>query len=211
MRNFLVLNLILFLTIGITSPALGQISSQPDELESLYKCKSIIVPSERLECYDNAVGRFEVAQKKGDVVTISKSEVKKVEQEAFGFNIPSLLKFGKILGLSKSDKQEERSQSQHAAISEPKNKEKTDTTQRVTYTDDNKISSVAMEIEKITKFDSIKKRFYFKNGQVWEQTTGSNINIPKSPWTAEISKGGLGGYKLKLNGKGWKVKVRRVK
>jgi len=182
------------------------------ELEAIYKCKSLTVPTDRLACYDNAVGRFEAAQKKGDVVTISKNEVKKVEQEAFGFNIPSLPKFGKILGLGKSDKkQDDHNNTKNAAISEPQAKEKTDTNQRVTYSDNNEISSVAMEIEKITKFDAIKKRFYFKNGQVWEQTTGSNINIPKSPWTAEITKGALGGYKLKLNGKGWKVKVRRVK
>lgn len=208
MRNFLILSAIIALPLTYSPTAQAQLASQPDELEAIYACKLLSGATERLSCYDKAVGRFEAAQKKGDVVTISKNEVKKVEQEAFGFNIPSLPKFGKILGLGKSDKKDSSEKSSHAAISDT---DTANTNKRVTYSDNNEISAVAMEIEKITKFDAIKKRFYFKNGQVWEQTTGSELNLPKAPWTAEITKGALGGYKLKVNGKGWKVKVRRIK
>ena len=56
------------LTIVSMSSASAQSAVQPDELKAVYACKSISNAQERLACYDSSVGRFEAAQKSGEVV-----------------------------------------------------------------------------------------------------------------------------------------------
>jgi len=94
-----------FLAVGATAlmtlsapQALAQIGGQPDELQAIYQCKSIADSMKRLECYDNSVGRFQAAEKSGAVLTVSKADIENVERDAFGFNIPSLPKLGRIFG-----------------------------------------------------------------------------------------------------------------
>jgi len=74
---------------------------------------------------------------------------------------------------------------------------------------------VVFSVKHVQIFDHVKKRFYMTNGQVWEQTTAANLDIeegkPPVGTTAEISKSGFGGYKLKINDKKWGVKVKRVR
>ena len=74
---------------------------------------------------------------------------------------------------------------------------------------------VVFTVKHVQIFDHIKKRFYMTNGQVWEQITAANLDIdegkPPAGTTAEISKSGFGGYKLKINDKKWGVKVKRVR
>ena len=79
--------------------ASAQVGETPDELLAIYKCKSIEKPEIRLECYDNAVERFEKADNDGELVTVSKAKIQNVEREAFGFNIPSLSSINRIFGL----------------------------------------------------------------------------------------------------------------
>ncbi len=187
----------------------AQSTNQPSQLGAIYACKTLVNSTERLACYDKAVGQFQAAEKSGEVVTISKTEVKRVEREAFGFNIPSLSKIGKILGLGNSSKKAQKD----IFTADPAIDSGDAAAQRIKYTDNNTIESIVFDIDKITTFQSIKKRFFFKNGQVWEQITGANVTIPKgdAPMTASITKGRIGGYRLRLNDKGWKVKVRRVR
>ncbi len=71
---------------SLTAPALAQSASTKD----VYACKAIATASERLACYDAAVGRLEAAEKSGDVTTVSRADVEKVKRESFGFKIPSL-------------------------------------------------------------------------------------------------------------------------
>lgn len=64
----------------------------PEVLESLFACKTIENPEERLACYDEGVGRVEQAQSSGDLVAIDKQAAEQIKRESFGFNIPSLPK-----------------------------------------------------------------------------------------------------------------------
>jgi len=74
---------------------------------------------------------------------------------------------------------------------------------------------VVLTIRKTTEYGYKKTRFFFDNGQVWEQTDGSKIRIPKVrnsvANTAIISKASLGSFLLRVNGKGSAVRVRRVR
>lgn len=189
--------------------ASAQSFDQPQVINNVYKCRDIESDSERLACYDTAVNRLEDAQKSGDVVALSKSEVEKVERDAFGFNIPSLPKLGKLFG-SKKDKKDENSSTASSDPAEPSKNVKIKTKDL-----ESDINSVNLEIQKTTTFGRDKTRFFFVNGQVWEQIETTKIRIPKVrggvPNTAQIEKGMMGSYYLRVNGKGRAVRVRRVR
>ena len=94
--NFLISVIMGLFAVNVAS---AQVGETPDELIAIYKCKSIEKPEIRLECYDNAVERFEKADNDGELVTVSKAKIQNVEREAFGFNIPSLSSINRIFGL----------------------------------------------------------------------------------------------------------------
>lgn len=77
-------------TAGLAGPALAQEAS----LEAVLACRAIEDPTQRVGCYDAAVGRLEQAQAQGEVKVITRAEVEKVQRESFGFRIPSLPSFG---------------------------------------------------------------------------------------------------------------------
>ena len=83
-------------------PALAEDVSTAD----VYACKDIASDTERLACYDAAVGRLKAAEDAGEVKTFTRTEVEEVKRDSFGFSIPSLpkLAFG-----GKDDKGKDKS------------------------------------------------------------------------------------------------------
>ena len=69
-------------------PALAEDVSTSD----VYACKDIAADTERLACYDAAVGRLKAAEEAGEVKTFTRKEVEEVKRDSFGFSIPSLPK-----------------------------------------------------------------------------------------------------------------------
>jgi len=65
-------------------------AQEPVSTDAIYACAEITDDAQRLACYDDTVGRFEAAEIAGEVTTISKSEVKELSKESFGFSLPSL-------------------------------------------------------------------------------------------------------------------------
>jgi len=208
----------------LDSQAFAQSSSQPDELQAIYACKSIEDAGKRLACYDSSVGRFEAAEKSGEVVTVSKTAIEKVERDAFGFNIPSLPSLGKLFG--GSDKAGKRKKKN--ALTDPVKKapdqevELKPTPSTPTQASlipakpkTSKITDVTLDIRKTTEFGYKKTRFFMTNGQVWEQTDSIDVRIPKvrngKSNTVKISKASLGSFFLRVNGKGSAIRVRRVR
>ena len=218
-----------FLTgLAVVTQAQAQSTDQPDELQAIYACKSISGASQRLACYDNSVGRFEAAERSGDVVTISKSAIEKVERDAFGFNIPSLPSLGKIFGGNDKTAKPTKHQKSKNDLTDPvetaptKSVELKQTPSEPTIPPAilNKpkasdVTEVTLNIRKTTEFGYKRTRFFMNNGQVWEQTNTTKVKIPKikngKAHTAEISKGALGSFFLKINGKGAAIRVRRVR
>ena len=240
--------------LAIASQSEAQTSPPPSELQAIYACKAKVDAEARLNCYDQAVGRFESAQNSGEVVTISKTQVENVEREAFGFNIPSLPSLGQFFGrnskttkpakenaLTAPVKPAETKLAAKTAPEVPKIKKRVKSViPRSTETDVKKtaelpdikdtprtvvpnskpprqegIDSVILDISKTTEFGNNKTRFFFSNGQVWEQTDTRKVRVPKvrngTPNTAKISKASLGSFFLRVNGKGQAAKVRRVR
>ena len=197
--------------------AFAQVNSQPDELQAIYACKTIVNPQDRLACYDSSVGRFEAAERSGEVLTVSKAAIENVEREAFGFNIPSLPSIGKIFGGGSSDKTKKESDLTAPVKQATREIEGAKTQKAPTLTSGpemSKIEGVTLDIRKTTEFGYKKTRFFMTNGQVWEQSDTARVRIPKKSGgslnTAEISKAALGSFLLKINGKGAAIRVRRV-
>ena len=219
-RLYPVIALLVFALVTAT-PSFAQSTSQPSEVAAIFACKSMAGPEARLTCYDAAVGRLEAAQKSGEIVTLSKTQVEKVKKDAFGFNIPSLPGLGKLFG--GKDKSKRKT---HAAISdmdspqapphsEKSKAKKSKTKKKEAAIEASNIKSVSLTLRKTTTFGYKKTRFFFNNGQVWEQADSASVRIPKSrdgtPTTAKITKAALGSYMLRINGKGRAVRVRRTR
>ena len=77
------------------------------------------------------------------------------------------------------------------------------------------IKSVTLDIKKTAEFGYKKTRFFFDNGQVWEQIDNTKVRIPKvrngTPNQAKISKGAIGSFLLRVNESGKAIRVRRVR
>ena len=71
-------------------PAPQQSAENPAVLDEVYACSQIGDEHQRLQCYDNAVGRMHEAQNRGDLVAVDRQQAERVNREAFGFSLPSL-------------------------------------------------------------------------------------------------------------------------
>ncbi|MFZ2030286.1 MAG: hypothetical protein WAU68_08260 [Vitreimonas sp.] len=71
-------------------PAPQQSTGSPAALDEVYACSQITDEHQRLQCYDNAVGRMHEAQNRGDLVAVDRQQAERVNREAFGFSLPSL-------------------------------------------------------------------------------------------------------------------------
>lgn len=207
----------------IASTANAQSSDQPDEIQAVFACKTISESLERLACYDKFVGRFEAAEKSGEVVTVSKTAIEKVERDAFGFNIPSLPSLGSLFGGKNKSQKPTSPKVKENDLTAPIKQTSRPPTPRETAkspplsakSEPTKITEITLEIQKTRNFGYKKTRFFMTNGQVWEQADGLKVRIPKvrngKANTARISKASLGSYFLTVNGKGSAIRVKRVR
>jgi len=88
--------LILPLAISSTSiaktPASEAQANSP--LASVYACKTIADPTQRLACFDASVAVLGEREAKKEIVAIDATTAKTFKREAFGFSLPSLPKLG---------------------------------------------------------------------------------------------------------------------
>ncbi|WP_339334739.1 hypothetical protein, partial [uncultured Maricaulis sp.] len=69
---------------------------------------------------------------------------------------------------------------------------------------------VEMEIERTRTVGYDTTIFYMTNGQVWRQTDNGSVRIPRNgPNTAEIRRGAMTSYLLRVNGQGRAIRVER--
>lgn len=163
----------------------GAQESGTSSVKDIGNCVQIQSDKDRLACYDKAAGRLTQAVASGAIVVIDKATVQDAKKEGFGLNLPTLSGIGKIF---KSD----------GAKDLPDDKDQ-----------------IQVEIKSIVPVGYKKNRFYLENGQVWDQVQSSNYRAPKrkddAPYFVVISKAPLGSFNLRINNKGKKIKVKRVK
>lgn len=76
----------------IASPALAQERSKI--LTDVVDCRKITDSTERLACYDKAVGAMDVAEKDRQIVVVDKEQVQEARRSVFGLSLPRIRLFG---------------------------------------------------------------------------------------------------------------------
>ena len=71
---------------------------------------------------------------------------------------------------------------------------------------------IALVVDRVSTVGYGTQRFHMSNGQVWEVTGGREVRIPRTdgPLRAEVQRGAIGGYLMRLDGRTRAVRVRRV-
>jgi len=79
----------------------------------------------------------------------------------------------------------------------------------------NNVNEIELQLVKTSKFGYKKTRFYLSNGQIWDQIDSKafrRIKIAEGQsLDVNIKKTALGSYLLRVNGKGQRVNVKRIK
>jgi hypothetical protein len=157
--------------------------AQAAPLDEVYACMGVTDIAQRLACYDAAVAGLKQAESSGGLAVVNREQIEKAEKEAFGLAAPSLS------ALAESA----RSTTPAAEAEKPK-----------------ALDRVTFPVKSVTKGPDGKYRFVMENGQEWRQTDGMKLpSLGKGPWQAEIRKGAMGGYMLKLDDR-TAVRVKRV-
>ena len=63
---------------------------QAEVVRELALCRATTDDTQRLACYDRAMGALTTAQEKGDVVVVDRQQLQAVRRQAFGFHLPTL-------------------------------------------------------------------------------------------------------------------------
>jgi hypothetical protein len=107
--------LVAVLFVGLAAPAAAQPAEQvptPEALTSVYQCAAVQDATQRLACYDAAVGRLREAETEGRIVAVDREQVETLERESFGFSIPSLASLIPRLGRQGGEPSIERIETQ---------------------------------------------------------------------------------------------------
>ena len=205
----------------------GQSTSSPSSLSEIYACAGIADSTARLACYDASVGRLETAEKSGDIVTLSRSDINQAKKDSFGFRndqastIDLLTKSEtptKSTEFTKPDAKIKDKQDKKALKKAEKAKKKAEKAKKKEQTaslDVENLDQVRLEIAQTKTFGYEKTRFFLTNGQVWDQIDSVKVRVQRvkdgNPNVAEIKKAALGSFFLRINGKGRAIRIRRKK
>lgn len=150
-------------------------------LSNLYACETINEKTSQLECFLTETEKLRKAETAGSFLAIDKNVAANIEKESFGFNIPSL----PSLGFLKKTGENKTKPLKERSIA---------------------IISVSTGYKGYL-------RFTLENGQVWQQTQPAKVrHLGKAdPDILVIRTAALGSFLARVNGKGPKVRVRRVK
>jgi len=79
---------------ALPAHAQDEIVSDGEYVEGLRACQAVIDDTERLACFDAAVGNIVTASDEGDVQVVDREDVRQTRRSLFGFNLPDLGIFG---------------------------------------------------------------------------------------------------------------------
>lgn len=96
MRHFVIASLFAALaTMPATAPAKERPKPPtPAVVNRVVGCATVTDPQQRLACYDREVAAMNEAEKKGDLVAMDRTQVRKTKRSLFGLALPDLGVFG---------------------------------------------------------------------------------------------------------------------
>lgn len=156
--------------------------NEKDVIISLQKCQLIQEDNSRLTCFDKAVSELTGAVKSKDILVIDKSEIVEAQEDSFGKNQDATTQLQKII---EKEKLESEVETQKELVS---------------------------IISKVEKRSNNRLRFHLENGQIWDQIESKLISVSKKKQSAaHIKKAAFGSFRLRINGKGSPIRVKRIK
>ncbi|MEP3072588.1 hypothetical protein [Maricaulis sp.] len=209
----------------------GATALQTDPVDDVLACRSVVDIEARLACFDASAERLATARHSGDIVIVEREDVEAVERDSFGFNLPSLPRFrlpslmaaqsehDAVAELNASGIEEAPSTSSTssqpsatAVAPEPQSASELDGNEvRVVERDrDGNVDTVTMRIDRTRVVGYDTTVFYMANGQVWRQVDDGEVRLwGNGPHFAEIRRGAMGSYLLRIDGDGRAIRVRR--
>jgi hypothetical protein len=98
--------------VAATTPLAAQDkAAESSYVAALRACQGKTDPTERLACYDAAVGSIVSASSEGEVTVVDREDVRKTRRKLFGFALPDLGIFG-----GKSDKEDPKQAEESTAL-----------------------------------------------------------------------------------------------
>lgn len=153
--------------------AAGKISAQKRAavLQAIVDCRAMTDSTARLACFDAAAAKLDEAEATGQVVVVDKEQARQVRREVFGLQLPSLDIFSKT------------AKGPAAA-------------------------GAAEDLDRITETVKLASRgldgrwtIELESGAVWRQIVDADLAFdPHAGSKAEIRKGALGSFFMKLDG-----------
>ena len=161
--------------------------SNPGVLNQVYACRDIADETQRLACYDGAVGRLQEAQTTGNLVAVDRGQAQEMDREAFGFQLPSL---SRIFGGGSSGG---GSSNQSAA-----------TTPRF-----ERIDEIRMEIASVVHRRNRPSTFTMTNGQVWVQIDDEVARNVREGGGVTVRRASFDSYLMSVDAGGPAIRIRR--
>ncbi|MEO0466447.1 MAG: hypothetical protein AAF216_07870 [Pseudomonadota bacterium] len=150
--------------------------------EAVYSCAEIDEIEARLACYDEAVGRLQVAEEAGEITTITKEEVEQAERDSFGLSLPSLSGLA-FPGFGNGDDDDEE--------------------------EDRGVETITAGVVNIRESAYGDLIVTLDNGSVWRQIDSKNVFVGRSGVeSATVERASMGSYRMSLDGRG-RFTVRR--
>lgn len=145
-------------------------------LEPVFACAGLADPAERLSCFDTAVGELRGADSRGEISVLGLQDLRRLDEEAFGFSVPSL----------------ERLIAKPAT--EPSGDVQAEGLKRITS-----------NLKAWRLSANGKARFTLANGQIWDQIDNGRI-LAKPGAEVSIKRAALGSFLLSVGGRTYRVR-----
>ncbi len=187
----------------------GQAFAQQGPLGPVLECADIQDNAERLACYDERVGNLRTSVRTGEVVAVDRPAVEAIERDGFGFNLPSLPRLSLSL-FSGGGEDGSATASTSRSLGVDAGSESVEVVER---REDGQVERVLMTIARADMVSPNQYRFTMENGQVWVQEgAGRRISTRGIAGTqADIRRGSMGAYTMRLDGAGQVLRVNRVR
>ena len=153
--------------------------ASPSALSPIYACAQIQEDHARLACFDGAVARLKQAESQGQVVAVDRERARSVERDAFGFNLPSLMRLLPHLGGGSS-----------GTASDPE------------------IDSITAVLTRLDAGRAGYRTFVLDNGQSWTEVEDLDVNNIRVGDQVTVRKAALGSFRLigSRGGQGYRVR-----
>lgn len=96
----------LTMALALSSPTLAADlkAKRAAAFQAVLDCRATVDPTARLACFDAAASSLDQAETTGDIVVIDREQATTARKQAFGFELPSLAIFDKVMPKEELDK-----------------------------------------------------------------------------------------------------------